>query len=146
MASLCGSSRVTPFVMPLDSEGKVTLHEHFLSLKFNFIVGTMYVEEEIYNNKGEISQIVFQLKSRIDDGAIWILRSGLFRVFGMSNLQMSTSTILVLLRASTSNFQITLVLWVKIKHLDLPIFTLTELEDDINLVINLEDTSVNPFS
>lgn len=56
MASLCGSNSGTPFVMPLDAEGKVTMYELLPSLKFNFRVGIMYIEQEIYNDIREIPE------------------------------------------------------------------------------------------
>lgn len=59
MASLCDSSHVTPFVMPLVAQGKVTVHEYLLNVNYNFKVETMYVELEIYNDIVEISKQCF---------------------------------------------------------------------------------------
>ena len=71
MASLRAHSFDTPFTMPLGDDGKVIVDEQLLSLKFGFKVGTMYIEQEIFDDCGEICETVLQLKSRVPDGSFW---------------------------------------------------------------------------
>lgn len=79
MASIRGSSSSASFLMPLDVEGKVAVHELLLSLKFNFKVRTMSVEKEICYDEGEILETVFQLKLTLEDEGVWSLSSGSIR-------------------------------------------------------------------
>lgn len=42
------------FTMPLDSDSKVTVDEQLLTFKFNFKLGSMYIEQEIFDDNGKI--------------------------------------------------------------------------------------------
>ena len=45
-------------MVPLDDLGKVCVHEQFLSLKFAFHIGTIFVEKEIFDDSGQICETV----------------------------------------------------------------------------------------
>lgn len=64
----------------------------------------------------------------------------------MSDSHMSVSTVLITPLASTSTVHITLVPRVKIEPPDVPVFMLSDSDNNINPIINLSDTSPNPFA
>ena len=143
MASLRANGRGVPFTMPVPGDGIVNVPEQLLSLKFHFRMGTMYVEEEIVDESGEVTETVFQMQTKVDDAVVWKLRSGTFRVFGISDSQISTSSAFVTPRASASTVQIPVLTQVKVES---PVVQLlSDSEDDICPVIDLADTTTNPF-
>ena len=51
-------------MVPLDDLGEVCVHEQLLSLRFAFRIGTIYVQKEIFDDSGQISETVLQRKCR----------------------------------------------------------------------------------
>ena len=88
--------------MPLDDLGNVCMHEQLLNLRFAFQIGTIYVEREVFDDNGEICETVFQQNSRTTDGVVWNLTRGMYRVFGLTDAQMSASTVFMTPPNSTS--------------------------------------------
>ena len=89
-------------MVPLDDLGEVCVHEQLLSLRFAFRIGTIYVEKEIFDDSGHICETVLQRKSTTAEGDVWNLTRGMYRVFGLTDAQLSASTVLVTPRNSTS--------------------------------------------
>lgn len=85
MASLCANGRGVLFTMLISKDGIVIKTKQLLSLNFNFGVGTVYADDEFLDASGQVSESVFQMQTNIDDGVVWKLRSGTFRVFRLSN-------------------------------------------------------------
>ena len=55
----------------------------------------MYVEKEIFDDNGVLTETILQLKSKDDEGYVWTLSSGTYKVFGLSDSQMSLSTMIL---------------------------------------------------
>ena len=106
MASFHTEGYGARFKVPLDDLGEVYVHEQLLSLRFAFHIGTIYVEKEIFNDSGQISETVLQRKSRTAEGDLWNLTRGIYRVFGLTDAQLSASTVLVTPHNSTSTVQV----------------------------------------
>ena len=61
------------FTFPLGANGFVVVQENLLSLKVNFRLGTMYVEQELFQETGELCETVLIQKSRVNSGSFWSL-------------------------------------------------------------------------
>ena len=85
MASIRAQGWTVPFTLPLGDDGRVLVEEQLLSAKFNFRIGTIYVEEEVYSDGGDLQETVLQMKLRDDDGGVWSLSSGRYKVFGLED-------------------------------------------------------------
>ena len=88
MATIRANGTGIPLSLPLDVDGKVIVHESLLSAKFGFLIGRMYVEQEVVSESGEVIETILQLKTRQEDGDVWILSAGLFKVLSFSDSEL----------------------------------------------------------
>lgn len=91
MASIKSSESLQPFTLPLDVHGFVVVSEELWGLRFNFQVGTMYVEQELYTKSGHDSKTLLMQRTRCVDSSSWTLGASVYRVIGMFNSQMQAS-------------------------------------------------------
>lgn len=70
MASLRALGQDVPFTMPLSDDGRVTVLEQLLCLKFLFRKDTIYIEEEVFDSSGVLLETILQLKLGNDEGAL----------------------------------------------------------------------------
>lgn len=145
MATLRAHGHGTPFTTPVKEDGIVTISEQLLSLRFHFRIRSMYVEKEIFDDNGMLTETILQLKCRDTEGFAWTLSNGTYGVFGLSDSQMSVSTILVTPPTSTSTVQVPALAKVKIEGSLPHVHVISDSDDDIVPEINLADTSVNIF-
>ena len=129
----------------LDDLGDVCMHEQLLSLRFAFCIGTIYVEKEIFDNSGQICETVLQRNSTTIDGVVWNLTCGMYRVFGLTDAQLSTSMVLVTPRNSTSTLQVPTQPTVKIEPSDVNVHVISDSDDDAILDGPIGDTSAIPI-
>ena len=119
-----------PFMVPLDDFSEVCIHEQLLSLKFAFCIRTIYVEKEIFDDSGQIFETLLQRKSNTAEGDVWNLTRGMYRVFGLTDAQLSTSTVLVTPHNSTSTVQVPTQPTVKIESSDVNVHVISDSDDD----------------
>ena len=55
----------------------------------------MYLEQEMFSADGQVCETILIQNNRIDDGSMWILGPGLFKVIGLSESQMQASTVVL---------------------------------------------------
>ena len=132
-------------MVPLDDLGEVYVHEQLLSLRFVFGIGTIYVEREIFDDSGHICETVLQRKSTTTDGDVWNLTRGMYRVFGLTDAQLSASTVLVTPRNSTSTVQVPTQPAVKIELSDVNVHVISDSDDNAILDGPTGDTSRIPI-
>ena len=60
-------------MIPLGDDGLAKVAESFLSLRFRFHPDSIHVEEEVFDDNGDLSHTVLQMSFRIDDGRVWFL-------------------------------------------------------------------------
>ena len=130
MASFRTDGYGAPFMVPLNDLGEVCVHEQLLSLRFAFRIGTIYVEKEIFDDSGQICEIFLQRKSTTAEGDIWNLIRGMYRVFGLTDAQLSASTVLVTPRNSTSTVQVPIQPTVKIELSDVNMHVISDCDND----------------
>ena len=145
MATICANGTGIPLSLPLDVDGKVLVHESLLSAKFGFLIGRMYVEQEVVLESGEVIETVLQLKTRQEDGDVWILSTGLFKVFGFSDSELQGSTVCLTPASITSTVLLTPLVQVKTEPDTIPFTLLSNFDDDVVPVVDLVSTNQYPF-
>ena len=132
-------------MLPLQDDGFVCVSEDLLSLRFNLQLRTMYLEQEMYSADGEVYETILVQKTRTDDGSVWILGPGSFRVIGLSESQMQAPTVILTNESGTSTVQIPTVATVKLEPNDDNVLVLSDSGDDICAAVDLSDISPFPF-
>ena len=143
MASLRAGDCSVPFTLPLGADGFVVVQENLLSLKFNFRLGTMYVEQELFQETGQLCETVLMQKSIVDSGSFWSLGAGSYKVIGLSELEMDASTVLLTNESITATPQIHSLCKVKLEVDD--VVVLSESDEDNIQVVDIAGTSSYPF-
>ena len=82
-----------PFTLPLKDANHLGVSKNLLSPRFNHQMGTMYMEQEMYNVDSDISKSILMQKNKSEDGHIWSWGVRLFRIIGLSDSQMQASIV-----------------------------------------------------
>lgn len=53
------------FTLPLSEDGTMIVDEKLLCLKFNYHIGTLYIEQQVFQDHGEVTGIV--LVQQVED-------------------------------------------------------------------------------
>lgn len=69
--------------------------ESLLSLKFGFQLGTVCAEQELLHETGVVCKTILVQNSREEVGLFWTPSAGSYKVIGLSELQLDTSTVLL---------------------------------------------------
>ena len=141
MATIRAHGSFVPFTLPLQDDGHVGVLEDLLSLRFNLQMGTMYLEQEMYFADGQVCETIMIQKNRIEDGSMWILGPGSFRVIGLFESQMQASTIVLTNQSGASTIQMPNVANVKLEPDDNIVCILSDSDDNICATVDLSDTS-----
>ena len=97
-------------------------------MRFKLNQDSIHVEEEVFNDNGNLSYTILQVSFRIDDGRVWFLLPGRYKVIGVTESQMATTIVLLTPGVSlTSTTHVPLLATIK-KELDIQDVTL--LSDD----------------
>ena len=131
--------------MPLNDFGEVYMHEQILSLRFAFRIGSIYVERKIFDESGEICETIFQQNSRTVDGIVWNLTRGMYRVFGLTDAEVSASMVLMTPPNSTSTVQVPTPPTIKLESSDLEVHVISDSNDDVILDVQLGESFAFPF-
>ena len=86
-----------PISFPLGNNGLALIISLRVSLRFHMSEDFMFIDEEVYDTQsGDLTHIIGQSPICDGDSKQWLLNVGRFRVYGMSELIMATSTKLVI--------------------------------------------------
>ena len=105
----------------------------------------MYLEQEMFSADGQVCETILVQKNRTDDGSMWILGPGSFRVIGLSESQMQASTVVLTNQSGASTVQMPNVPTVKLEPDDNIVCLLSDSDDHICATVDLSDTSSFPF-
>lgn len=130
---------------PLGADGFVVVHENLLSLKFNLRLGTMYVEQELFQETGELCKTVLIQRSREDSGSFWSLGAGSYKLIGLSELEMDASTMLLTNESITTALQSPCLRKIKVEPGLEDVMVLSDSDDDNIQVVDLAGESSFPF-
>ena len=95
MATIRALHHSIPLMIPLGDDGLAKVAESFLSLRFRFHPDSIHVEEEVFNDNGDLNHTVLQMFFRIDDGRVWFLLPGKYKAIGVTESEMATTTVLL---------------------------------------------------
>ena len=93
MATIRALHHSIPLMIPQGDDGKAKVAGSFLSLRFNFHPNSIHVEEEVFNDNGDLSHTVLQMSFCIDLGRVWFLLSGTYKAIGVTESEMATTTV-----------------------------------------------------
>ena len=128
MATIRALNHSIPLMIPLGDDGLAKVAWWFLSMRFKLNQDSIHVEEEVFNDNGNLSYTILQVSFRIDDGRVWFLLPGRYKVIGVTESQMATTIVLLTPGVSlTSTTHVPLLATIK-KELDIQDVTL--LSDD----------------
>ena len=131
-------------MIPLGDDGLAKVANSFLSLRFRFHPNSIHVEEEVFNDNGDLSHIVFHMSFRIDDGRVWFLLLGTYKAIGVTESEMATTTVLLTPSISlTSTTQAPLLATVK-KEPDIQEVTLLSDDSDDDVPPASDIASLTP--
>jgi hypothetical protein len=105
----------------------------------------MYLEQEMYYADGEVYETILVQKIITENGYVWILRSGSFRIIGLFESHMQAPTVILTNESNTFTVQILTVTTVKLEPNDDSVLVLSNSKDDICVDVDLSDISPFPF-
>jgi hypothetical protein len=113
-------------------------------LRFRFHPDSIHVEEEVFNDNGDLSHTVLQMSFRIGDGRVWFLFPGTYKAIGITKSDMATTIVLLTLGVSlTSTKQVPLLATVK-KEPDIEEVTLLSDDSDDDVPPAFDIASLTP--
>jgi hypothetical protein len=135
MAEIRSHGIGVPILFPIDAQGIAVVSERHLCIRFSLQADTVWVEREIFDPDTGLLVHTFHESSKLtDNGNVWELGAGQYRVVGWPDSEMRVSTeLLAPLRSSTADFSTPPVISVKT-------------EPDIENVVDLSDSSTEDVS
>jgi hypothetical protein len=129
--SNCAQGDSVPILFPLGKDGHALVTSLRLSLRFRFSDEFMYIDEEIYDaQSGDLIQTIGQSLVCDRDSKQWLLNAGRYRVYGVSDSVMATSTEQVTPHHnSIGTVQLTPATRVKVEHAEEVIIILSDDSD-----------------
>ena len=92
MARIRAEGHDVPFCVPCNSEGVGSITASLLSVRYNLVLESVHLEEEIVNDDGELIQTVYQMPIRAKDGREWLLEARRYVVRGLTAESWAAST------------------------------------------------------
>jgi hypothetical protein len=85
-----------PISFPLGSDGLASVSVVCLGLRFQLNIASLHIDKEVFDSvSGDVTHTIGQIPVCNGDGRHWLLRPGRFRLYGLSESTMATSTELV---------------------------------------------------
>src|ERR1700738_3181025 len=114
MATIRALHHSIPLMILLGDDGLTKVAESFLSLRFRFHPDSIHVEEEVFDDNGNLNHTILQMSFRIDDGRISFLLPAKYKAIGVTESEMATTIVLLTPSVSlTSTTQAPLLATVK---------------------------------
>jgi hypothetical protein len=112
-----GDAQEIPLTFPVPLDGVCCISEVRLSTRFQFLEGSIYLDEEVYDvDTGVLTHTVGHEATTIDSRKSWLLKCGTYRVYGVTSAVQRASTQILRSNVSiASNHQRTLPCKVKLE-------------------------------
>ena len=92
-----------PFSFPVGGDGFGVISAFRLSLRFHYLVDSMHIDEEFIDAAtGQLTHTVAQISTVSEEGKIWLLKPGRYRLYGLNESLHSTSSELLTSRISST--------------------------------------------
>ena len=95
MATIPALHHSIPIMIPPGDDGLAKVAGSFLSLRFGLHLDSIHIEEEVFNDNGDLSHTALQVSFRIDDGRVWFLVPGNYKAIGVTESEMATTIVLL---------------------------------------------------
>jgi hypothetical protein len=73
MVYIWASGHNVPLVLQIGEDGYAWLYAHVLHAHFEFDQSSIYIEEEVLSELGEVDRSILQLRFRDNEGHHWVL-------------------------------------------------------------------------
>jgi hypothetical protein len=118
MAYIRASGHNVPLVLQIVEDGHARVNAHVLHARFGLHHSSIYIEEEVMSESGEIDRSILQFRYLDNDGHHWVLPPGRYRAFGLTATLMSASTVLLSQPSDMSSVQPPILHSVKLEFPD----------------------------
>jgi hypothetical protein len=82
-----------PISFPLGSDGLASVSAVCLGLRFQLNIASLYIDEEVFDSvSSDVTHTIGQILVCNGDSKHWLLRPGRFRLYGLNESTMVTST------------------------------------------------------
>jgi hypothetical protein len=104
-----------PLVLQIAEDGYAQVYAHLLQAHFEFHLSSIYIEEEVLLESGEVDRSILQLRFRDNEGHHWVLLPGRYMAFGLIAALTAASTDLLSMPSDMSSIQPPLLHHVKLE-------------------------------
>jgi hypothetical protein len=118
MAYIRALGHNVPLMMQIAEGGHAQVYANLLHARFSFHPTSIYIEEEVLSESGNIDRTILQVSFRDDEGQLWLLPPGRYKAFGLNATLMAASTDLVSQPSDMSSVQPPLLHSVKLEMPD----------------------------
>jgi hypothetical protein len=118
MAYIRSFGHNVPLVLQIAEDGHARVYAHVLYAHFGFHLTSIYIEEEVMLESGEVDRSILQLRFRDNDGHHWVLPPRRYRAFGLTAALMAASIDLLSQPSDMSSVQPSLLHSVKLEFPD----------------------------
>jgi hypothetical protein len=118
MAYIRATGHSVLLMMQIAKGGHARVYVNVLHARFGFHPTSIYIEEEVLSKSGKVDRTILQLNFRDDEGQLWLLPPGRYRVFGLNAAFMAASTDLVSHPSDISSVQPPLLHSMKLEKSD----------------------------
>lgn len=106
MALIRADGHVVPLWVPCNREGVGSVSASLLSVRYNLVVESLHLEEEVFNDDGHLSHTVYQMPTRTAEGREWLVEARKYIVRGLApDLMVASTEILTPGRSTTSTVE-----------------------------------------
>ena len=145
MATIRAEHHSIPLRVPLGDDNLASVSAAFLAMRFGFHLDSIHVEEEVFDDAGDLSHTVFQMSFHINNGRVWFLLPGTYKAMGVTESDMAASTVLLTPGGSTtSTAQVPLPATVKKEPGIEEVTLLSDSDDDLVRAPEISTTTPPP--
>jgi hypothetical protein len=93
MAYIRAFGHNVPLVLQIGEDGHARVYAHVLHARFGLHLPSIYIEEEVMAESGEIDRSILQFRFLDNKGHHWVLPPGRYRAFGLTAAFMAAFTV-----------------------------------------------------
>lgn len=129
MATFRADGHIVPITLNMSADGFATVSEQLLCLRFHFQLSSIFIEQDVFDVEGVLSETVFQMPIRENERTSWKVGPGQYRVFGVCEPLFSPTSFLTPATQTSVKVLIPPLLQVKIEPVDKVITLLSDSSD-----------------
>jgi hypothetical protein len=118
MPFIRATGHTVPLVLQIAEDGHARVDANVLHAHFGFHLSSIYVEEEVLSESGEVDRSILQFRFHDNEGHHWLLPLGRYRAFRLTAALMATSIDILSQPSDMSSVQPPLLHSVKLERPD----------------------------